>query len=82
MKMTTEDLNRVDELHDDIDDLLVGEDFSVCLHALCSSIAGAGVNVSLMNAERRASKQQFMASVHESISSWYDYYQDILKGEQ
>jgi len=79
MKMTTEDLNRVDELHDDIDDLLVGEDFSVCLHALCSSIAGAGVNVKF---KHNASKQEFMASVHESISSWYDHYQDVIKGEQ
>ena len=44
-KMTLDDINRTDELHDDIDDLLDGEDFSVCLHALCASIAGAGVNV-------------------------------------
>jgi transcription elongation factor GreA-like protein len=79
MKMTVEDINRVDELHDDIDDLLEGEDFSVCLHALCAGIAGAGVNVKL---KHNASKQEFMASVHESISSWYDYYQDVLKGEQ
>lgn len=81
MKMTDDDMNRIDELHDDIDDLLAGEDFSVCLHALCASIAGAGVNVSRLTAERRASKQEFMASVHESISSWYDFYQDVV-GEQ
>jgi len=78
MKMTDDDMNRIDELHDDIDDLLEGEEFSVCLHALCASIAGAGVNVSRLTAERRASKQEFMASVHESISSWYDYYQDVV----
>ena len=81
MKMTDDDMNRIDELHDDIDDLLEGEEFSVCLHALCASIAGAGVNVSRLTAERRASKQEFMASVHESISSWYDFYQDVI-GEQ
>ena len=75
MKMTVADMDRVDELHDDIDDTLEGEDFSVCLHALCATIAGAGANV------KDASKQEFMASVHEAISSWYDYYQDILKGE-
>lgn len=80
MKMTDDDMNRIDELHDDIDDLLEGEEFSVCLHALCASIAGAGVNVSRLTAERRASKQEFMASVHESISSWYDYYQDTIDG--
>lgn len=82
MKMTDDDMNRIDELHDDIDDLLAGEDFSVCLHALCASIAGAGVNVSRLTAERRASKQEFMASVHESISSWYDFYQDTIDGEK
>ena len=82
MKMTDDDMNRIDELHDDIDDLLEGEEFSVCLHALCASIAGAGVNVSRLTAERRASKQEFMASVHESISSWYDYYQDTIDGEK
>ena len=82
MKMTDDDMNRVDELHDDIDDLLEGEEFSVCLHALCASIAGAGVNVSRLTAERRASKQEFMASVHESISSWYDFYQDTIDGEK
>ena len=81
MKMTDDDMNRIDELHDDIDDLLEGEEFSVCLHALCASIAGAGVNVSRLTAERRASKQEFMASVHESISSWYDYYQDVITGK-
>lgn len=81
MKMTDDDMNRIDELHDDIDDLLEGEEFSVCLHALCASIAGAGVNVSRLTAERRASKQEFMASVHESISSWYDYYQDVVTGK-
>lgn len=80
MKMTDDDMNRIDELHDDIDDLLEGEEFSVCLHALCASIAGAGVNVSRLTAERRASKQEFMASVHESISSWYDFYQDTIDG--
>ena len=80
MKMTVDELNRVDDLHDDIDDLLEGEEFSVCLHALCASIAGAGVNVSRLTAERRASKQEFMASVHESISSWYDFYQDTIDG--
>ena len=78
MKMTVEDMNRVDELHDAIDDLLEGEDFSVCLHALCSSIAGAGAHVKDMG----GSKQKFMAQVHESISSWYDYYQDVLKGNE
>ena len=57
MKMTVDELNRVDDLHDDIDDLLEGEEFSVCLHALCASIAGAGVNVSRLTAERKASKQ-------------------------
>ena len=82
MKMTDDDMNRVDDLHDDIDDLLEGEDFSVCLHALCASIAGAGVNVSRLTAERRATKQMFMASVHESISSWYDFYQDTIDGEK
>jgi hypothetical protein len=82
MKMTDDDMNRIDELHDDIDDLLEGEEFSVCLHALCASIAGAGVNVSRLTAERRASKQEFMASVHESISSWYDFYQDTIDGEK
>lgn len=80
MKMTDDDMNRIDELHDDIDDLLEGEEFSVCLHALCASIAGAGVNVSRLTAERKASKQEFMASVHESISSWYDFYQDTIDG--
>ena len=29
MKMTDDDMNRIDELHDDIDDLLEGEEFSV-----------------------------------------------------
>ena len=77
-KMTVDDLNRTDELHDDIDDLLEGEDFSVCLHALCSAIAGAGVNV--RNVADGATKQAFMAQVHESISSWYDYYQDVVEG--
>ena len=80
MKMTDDDMNRIDELHDDIDDLLEGEEFSVCLHALCASIAGAGVNVSRLTAERRASKQEFMASVHESISSWYDFYLHTIDG--
>ena len=75
-KMTLDDINRTDELHDDIDDLLDGEDFSVCLHALCASIAGAGVNVK----DRGATKQAFMAQVHECISTWYDYYQDVVEG--
>jgi hypothetical protein len=79
MKMTVDDMNRVDELHDDIDDLLEGEEFSVCLHALCATIAGAGVNVAGME-DGQASKQLFMASVHESISSWYDFYQDVIDG--
>jgi hypothetical protein len=84
MKMTAEDINRVEELHDDIEDLLDGNDFSVCLHALCSCISAAGVisNSLLIKANRRASKQEFMASVHESISSWYDHYQDLVKGQQ
>ena len=80
MKMTLDEMNRVDELHDDFDDLLEGEEFSVCLHALCATIAGAGVNVSRMDAKRKATKQEFMASVHESISSWYDFYQDTIDG--
>jgi hypothetical protein len=79
-KMTVEDMDRVDELHDTIDDLLAGEDFSVCLHALCASIGGAGVNVN--NFIDGAKKQLFMSQIHECISTWYDYYQDILKGEQ
>lgn len=78
MKMTDKDLDRVDTLHDEIDDLLVGEDFSVCLHALCASIAGAGIHVA-MDAKRRASKQEFMAQLHECISSWYDHYDALLK---
>lgn len=79
-KMTVEDMDRVDELHDRIDDLLAGEDFSVCLHAVCATVAGAGVSVGGMDGKSRASKQEFMASVHEAISSWYDYYQDIVNG--
>jgi transcription elongation factor GreA-like protein len=71
--MTVDEMDKVDELHDAIDDLFEGRDFSVCLHAVCATIAGAGANV------KDASKQEFMASVHEAISSWYDYYQDILK---
>jgi hypothetical protein len=82
MKMTDDDMNRVDELHDDFDDLLEGEEFSVCLHALCATIAGAGVNVSRMDAKSKATKQAFMASVHEAISSWYDFYQDTIDGEK
>ncbi len=84
MKMTAEELSRIDELHDDIENLLDGNDFSVGLHALCSCISAAGVvsNSLLIEANRRASKQEFMAQVHESISSWYDYYQDITKGEK
>ena len=81
MNMTDDDMDRVDDLHDDIDDLLEGEDFSVCLHTLCATIAGAGVNVSRMPVDRRASKQLFMASVHESISSWYDFYADTTDRE-
>jgi len=80
MKMTLDEMNRVDDLHDDIDDLLEGEEFSVCLHALCATIAGAGVNVAGMKAGQ-ASKQLFMASVHESISSWYDHYDEVINGE-
>jgi len=80
MKMTVDEMNRVDDLHDDIDDLLEGEEFSVCLHALCATIAGAGVNVACMKAGQ-ASKQLFMASVHESISSWYDHYDEVINGE-
>ena len=79
MKMTVDEMNRVDDLHDDIDDLLEGEEFSVCLHALCATIADTGVNVSGMEAGQ-TSKQLFMASVHESISSWYDFYQDTIDG--
>lgn len=75
-KMTVEDMDRVDELHDMIDDLLAGEDFSVCLHALCSAIAGAGINVR----DKGATKQAFMAQIHESISTWYDYFQDVVEG--
>ena len=82
MKMTVDDMNRVDELHDDLDDLLEGEEFSVCLHALCATIAGAGVNVSRMDAKSSATKQEFMASVHKAISSWYDFYQDTIDGEK
>jgi hypothetical protein len=81
MKMTVDEMNRVDELHDDLDDALEGEEFSVCLHALCATIAGAGVNVSRMPVDRRASKQLFMASVHEAISSWYDHYDEVINGE-
>ena len=81
MNMTDDDMDKVDDLHDDIDDLLEGEDFSVCLHTLCATIAGAGVNVSRMTADRRASKQEFMASVHECISSWYDFYADTTNRE-
>ena len=75
-KMTVEDMDRVDELHDMIDDLLAGEDFSVCLHALCSAIAGAGINVR----DKGATKQAFMAQIHESISTWYDHFQDVVEG--
>jgi hypothetical protein len=78
MKMTAEELNRVDDLHDDLDDALAGEDFSVCLHALCATIGGAGAHAKRFG----GSKQAFMAQVHESISSWYDYYQDVTKGEK
>ena len=77
MKMTVEELNRVDNLHDELDDVLAGEDFSVCLHALCATIGGAGVHAKRVG----GSKQAFMAQVHESISSWYDYYQDVTSGE-
>jgi hypothetical protein len=73
--MTVDEIDEVDELHDAIDDLLDGRDFSVCLHALCASIAGAGMHVKAGG----TSKQEFMASVHESIGSWFDRYQDILK---
>jgi len=74
MKMTVDELNRVDDLHDDIDDLLEGEEFSVCLHALCATIGGAGIHAKRVG----GSKQAFMAQVHESISSWYEYYHDLI----
>jgi len=82
MKMTVDEMKRVDELHDELDSALEGEEFSVCLHALCATIAGAGVNVAGMDVGQRASKQEFMASVHESISSWYDHYDEVINGER
>jgi len=75
--MNVEELDRVNDLHDELDDVLAGEDFSVCLHALCATIGGAGINAKRVG----GSKQAFMAQVHESISSWYDYYQDVTSGE-
>ena len=77
MKMTVDEVNRVDELHDEIDDLLAGIDFSVCLHALCSAIAGAGIHAQRTG----SSKQAFMAQVHECISTWYDHYDEVINGE-
>jgi hypothetical protein len=74
--MTVDEMNQVDDLHDAIDNLLAGIDFSVCLHALCASIAGAGIHVKAGG----ISKQEFMASVHESIGSWFDTYQEIIYG--
>jgi len=77
MKMTAEEIDHIDDLHDEIDSLLCGHEFGVCLHALCATIGGAGVRAE----EIGASKQKFMAQVHESISSWYDYYQDVISRE-
>jgi hypothetical protein len=77
MKMTVEEINHIDDLHDEIDSLLCGHEFSICLHALCSTIGGAGVHAKTLG----ASKQEFMAQVHECVSTWYDHYKDIIEKE-
>ena len=75
MKMTKDDFIKVDELHEKIDDLLVGNGVHVGLHTLCSVIAGAGIGV-----RDKANKQEFMADVHECISTFYDYYLEAVEG--
>ena len=78
MKLTRQDVERIDELHDQIDDLIAGEKTYVCLNALCSVLGGY---YALQASEDAVTKQRFISDVVECIDVWQDHYSEQMWGK-
>jgi len=77
--MTREELERIEDLHELIDDILSGEETNICLNTLCSLIAG---QCAMYIANGQVSKQHFIADVVECIDVWQDHFTKLIKDEQ
>jgi hypothetical protein len=77
--LSDEDLDRIDKLHDDIDEILEGEDIKIGLNLLCSAIAGQCVQAVMSN---KVTKQRFMAEVVQCIDGWHEHYKTILESNE
>jgi len=79
MKITREDLERIDQMHEKIDDMIAGEQTFICLNALCAVLAGyCAMHVS----EGNVTKQRFISDIVECIDVWQDHFAEQISGQQ
>jgi hypothetical protein len=76
--MTHKELARIEELHEHIDELLMGEATNICLNTLCSLIAG---QCAMYTMNGRVSKQHFIADIVECIDVWQDHFSKQISEE-
>lgn len=77
--MTLKELERIEELHEQIDNVLCKEETRICLNTLCSLIAG---QCAIYVADGRVSKQHFIADIVECIDAWQDHFTKQISEEQ
>jgi hypothetical protein len=79
MKITHEDLERIDQLHEKIDDMIAGEQTFICLNTLCALLAGyCAMHVN----EGNVTKQRFISDIVECIDVWQDHFSEQISREQ
>jgi hypothetical protein len=77
--MRREDIERIDDLAEHIDELLSGEETNICLNALCAVLAGqCAMHVSA----GAVTKQRFISDIVECIDVWQDHFAKQISEEQ